>query len=176
MSRIALPDFEQDSTAELFEEKLGQLIDQLIAEGLPDSENLGLILIKNSPLVYNDALIDDIWDYGNASFCNTSAANIGPFVPKLEWKLYNGNVTYTVDEMGGECSWNISGIKVPIPNCALKYLDPTSRYNSSDVIGAQGTMCPTSLHVSNKNEEPKQHIASHNSYSLQHLKMAEVYE
>ena len=170
MSRIVLPDFEQSNTVAWFEQKIIELLNELINKNdMPSLEDIGLTLIKNSPLVYNNALDDDIWDYGNATFCNISASNIGPFVPKLEWKLDNSNATYTIDEMDGKCSWNISGIKVDIPDCALKYLDPTSRYNSSDVIGANGIMCPTALHLSEENERPKQHIVSHNAYSLQHL-------
>lgn len=171
MSHISLIDFEKNSTREWFEKKFVQLIEELIDQNhLPDNESFSLTLIKNSPLVYNNALMDDIWDYGNETFCNTSAANIGPFVPKIEWKLENNNTTYAVDEMGGSCSWTISGTDIPLPDCTLEYLDPASRYNSSDVIGAQGTICPTSLHLADGTQAAKQHIASHNSYSLQHLK------
>ena len=173
MSRIALPDFTQPDTEAWFQRKLSSLIDEMINDNdMPSGEKFGLALIKNSPLVYNNALFDDSWDYGNTSFCNTSAPNIGPFVPKMEWKLDNSNASYTIDEMNGKCSWNISGIEVDIPDCSIKYLDPTSRYDSSDVIGAQGIMCPTALYSPTENQTSKQHIVSHNVYPLRHIKEA----
>jgi len=173
MGLVSLPDFRHSDTSEWYERKMTNLVEYLIDEhGMPGGNQMGIALIKNSPLVYNNALLDEEGEFSNASFCNATAPNIGPFVPKKEWKI-DGNLSYTIDDMDGQCSWNISGIIVDLPDCALKYLDPTSRYESSDVIGAQGTMCPVAGSVSSMNTTTiiyQQYISSHNVYALQHVK------
>jgi hypothetical protein len=50
------------------------------------------------------------------------------------------------------------------------YLDPASRYNSSDIIGVQGTMCPVANHYSSKLNQSYKHISMHNGYALSHAK------
>ena len=167
MTRVVLPDFRHPETPTWYQQKLAMLTTwfneqhDMIQNGL-----FGITLIKNSPLVYNDALMDTSGGYDNASFCNTSSTNLGPFVPKKEWKLEN-NSTYTIDDMDGKCSWNISGMIIDLPDCSKKYLDPTSRYNSSDIIGSQGTLCPLAR---NNVAKSITHISSHNTYALEHAK------
>ena len=172
MSLVSLPDFRHSDTSKWYQQKLTNLVEYLIDEnGMPDGNQMGIVLIKNCPLVYNNALLDEDGEFSNSSLCNASASNIGPFVPKKEWKI-DGNTSYTIDDMNGQCTWNISGVIVDLPDCSLKYLDPTSRYDSSDVIGAQGTMCPVARSVSSMSPTTtyQQHIFSHNVYALQHVK------
>ena len=59
---------------------------------------------------------------------------------------------------------------IDLPDCSVEYLDPTSGYNSSDVIGTQGTMCPVATHISGENSTTYRHISAHNVYALHHVK------
>ena len=170
MSRVVLPDFRHPNISTWYQQRLTKLVEYMIdINEMPAEDLMGFSLTKNSPLVYSNALIDESDAVSNASFCNVSSSNLGPFVPKKEWKLET-NSTYTIDDMDGKCSWNISGTIVDIPDCSMKYLDPASRYNSSDVIGTKGTMCPLARHISNGNATTIRHISSHNVYALQHVK------
>ena len=170
MTRVVLPDFRHSNVSKWFEQKITSLFESFIdGNGMPEGELIGLALIRNSPLVYNNALEDDSSIFSNASYCNTSSSNIGPFVPKMEWKLTN-NASYTIDDMDGNCQWNISGIIIDLPDCSIKYLDPTSRYNSSDIIGTQGTLCPVATYISGENSTTYRHISAHNVYALHHVK------
>lgn len=171
LTSVVLPDFRRPNISKWLQTKLSGLITYLMnSSGMTTEGVIGISLIRNSPFVYNEAL-ENNKTLSAASFCNISAANIGPFVPKLEWKLSTqANRTNVDDNFGGKCQWNISGRIIELPNCLMMYLDPASRYNSSDIIGVQGTMCPVSKHISAELNQSHQHISMHNAYALNHAK------
>ena len=163
-----LPDFSNPKTSVWFKDTLSELLNMLGDTGMP-KDSIAISLIKNSPLVY----VDDMSKNNSnnvASFCNTSYANIGPFVPKTEWHLTT-DANYTVEHSDDEdCHFNISGVVVNLSDCSLMHLDPASRFNSSDIIGVFGTLCPSANHATNISSISSEHISSHNTYSLNQVR------